>query len=143
MTGLLTGRDLTLDEQLPDEPVLVNGESAYLERAVTNLLSNAIKFTRDGGRISTRLSANGDGTCHLDVADTGVGIPDDEVQDVFRRFFRSTNVRADAIQGTGLGLSIVHSIVERHHGHIDVQSRQGEGTVFTITLPLAEPLRTG
>ena len=143
VTGLLTGRDLTLDEQLPDEPVLVNGESAYLERAVTNLLSNAIKFTRDGGRISTRLSANGDGTCHLDVADTGVGIPDDEVQDVFRRFFRSTNVRADAIQGTGLGLSIVHSIVERHHGHIDVQSRQGEGTVFTITLPLAEPLRTG
>ncbi|HET6167135.1 MAG TPA: ATP-binding protein [Marmoricola sp.] len=143
VTGLLTGRDLVLDDDLPDAPVVVNGESAYLERAVTNLLSNAIKFTRDGGRISTRLWSNGDGTCHLDVADTGVGIPDDEVQDVFRRFFRSSNVRADAIQGTGLGLSIVHSIVERHQGQIDVQSREGQGTIFTITLPLADAVRTG
>lgn len=143
VTGLLTGRDLSLEADLPEEPVVVNGESAYLERALTNLLSNAIKFTRDGGRISTRLWANGDGTCHLDVADTGVGIPEGEVQDVFRRFFRSSNVRADAIQGTGLGLSIVHSIVERHHGHIDVRSREGEGTTFTITLPLVDGFRTG
>jgi PAS domain S-box-containing protein len=137
VTGLLSSRSLDLDEDLPDRPVLVNGESVYLERAVTNLLSNAIKFTRDGGRIVTSLGANGDGTCHLSVTDTGVGIPDEEVQDVFQRFFRSSNVRADAIQGTGLGLSIVRSIVERHHGHIDVESRLGEGTTFTITLPLA------
>jgi signal transduction histidine kinase len=143
VTGLLSGRDLVLDADLPEAPVVVNGESAYLERAVTNLLSNAIKFTRDGGRISTRLWSNGDGSCHLDVTDTGVGIPEDEVQDVFRRFFRSSNVRADAIQGTGLGLSIVHSIVERHRGHIDVRSREGEGTTFTITLPVASPVRTG
>jgi PAS domain S-box-containing protein len=143
VTGLLSGRDLLLEAELPEEPVVVNGESAYLERAVSNLLSNAIKFTRDGGRISTRLWANGDGTCHLDVADTGVGIPEGEVQDVFRRFFRSSNVRADAIQGTGLGLSIVHSIVARHHGHIDVHSREGEGTTFTITLPLLDGFRTG
>jgi signal transduction histidine kinase len=116
---------------------VVLGESAYLERAVTNLLSNAIKFTRDGGLVTTCLEADGDGTCRLSVTDTGVGIPADEVKDVFQRFFRSSNVRADAIQGTGLGLSIVRSIVERHHGHIDVESRQGEGTTFTITLPLA------
>jgi PAS domain S-box-containing protein len=137
VTGLLSSRDLELRDDLPDRPVLVNGESAYLERAVTNLLSNAIKFTRDGGVITTRLVADDDeDSCRLSVSDTGVGIPQDEVHNVFQRFFRSSNVRADAIQGTGLGLSIVRSIVERHHGQIDVQSSQGEGTTFTVTLPL-------
>jgi PAS domain S-box-containing protein len=137
VTGLLSSRDLEVADDLPEHPVLVNGDSAYLERAVTNLLSNAIKFTRDGGRIVTRLSVDGDGSCDLSVSDTGVGIPEDEVQNVFLRFFRSSNVRADAIQGTGLGLSIVRSIVERHRGHIDVRSEEGKGTTFTITLPLS------
>jgi PAS domain S-box-containing protein len=143
VTGLLSSRDLDLRDDLPSEPVVVEGESVYLERAVTNLLSNAIKFTRDGGRITTRLTANGDGHCRLSVSDTGVGIPEDEIQDVFVRFFRSSNVRADAIQGTGLGLPIVRSIVERHHGHIDVHSNQGQGTTFTITLPLAVGVTPG
>jgi PAS domain S-box-containing protein len=143
VTGLLSSRDLDVRDDLPDHPVLVSGDSAYLERAVTNLLSNAIKFTRDGGRITTRVSVNGQGTCHLSVSDTGVGIPEDEVQNIFLRFFRSSNVRADAIQGTGLGLSIVRSIVERHRGHIDVHSAQGQGTTFTITLPLSAGLTPG
>ena len=137
VTGLLSSRDLDLRDDVPDRPVVVNGESAYLERAVTNLLSNAVKFTRDGGRITTSLVVGSNGSCELSVSDTGVGIPEAEVKDVFQRFFRSSNVRADAIQGTGLGLSIVRSIVERHHGEIDVRSVQGEGTTFTITLPLA------
>jgi PAS domain S-box-containing protein len=143
VTGLLSSRRLDVREELPDGPVLISGEAAYLERAVTNLLSNAIKFTRDGGTIVTTLSANGDGTCKLSVADSGVGIPENEVHNIFQRFFRSTNARSDAIQGTGLGLSIVRSIVERHDGQIDVRSRQGEGTVFTITLPLAARTRPG
>jgi signal transduction histidine kinase len=132
----LSNRRLQLDEELPDRPVVVNGEPIYLERALTNLLSNAIKFTRDGGRIVTGIAMDGNQTCRLSVSDTGVGIPEDEIQDVFRRFFRSSNVRADAIQGTGLGLSIVRSIVEQHHGQIDVHSNAGQGTTFTITLPL-------
>jgi PAS domain S-box-containing protein len=140
VTGLLASRDLRLTEDLPDRAILVKGESAYLERAVTNLLSNAIKFTHDGGRIVTTVVMDGDNTCTLSVSDTGVGIPEAEIQNVFRRFFRSSNVRADAIQGTGLGLSIVRSIVEQHHGHIDVHSNEGEGTTFTITLPVAAEL---
>lgn len=143
VTGLLSSRQLTLHHDMPDDPVPVFGDSAYLERAVTNLLSNAIKFTQDGGTIITRVRPDHDGTCTLSVADTGIGIPEAEVQDVFQRFFRSSNVRADAIQGTGLGLSIVRSIVERHHGHIDVHSSPGEGTTFTITLPLAPELSRG
>jgi PAS domain S-box-containing protein len=140
ITGLLSNRHLQVEEELPDRPVLVNGEAIYLERALTNLLSNAIKFTRDGGRIVTGIAMDGDQSCRLSVSDTGVGIPEDEIQDVFRRFFRSSNVRADAIQGTGLGLSIVRSIVEQHHGQIDVHSNSGEGTTFTITLPVVAEL---
>ncbi|HEY0902432.1 MAG TPA: ATP-binding protein [Marmoricola sp.] len=139
VTGLLSSRLLTLRTELPERPLMINGDSVYLERAVTNLLSNAIKFTHDGGSITTRLVED-DGMCRLSVSDTGIGIPQDEVQDVFLRFFRSSNVHADAIQGTGLGLSIVRSIVERHHGQIDVESDRGKGTTFTITLPVIRQL---
>lgn len=135
---LLAQRDLDLRPLLPDTPVMVSGEETYLERAVTNLLTNAIKFTPDGGSIRTEAGVAEDGlTCYLSVSDTGIGIPADELEDVFVRFFRSSNVRPDAIQGTGLGLAIVRSIVESHRGHIDVRSEPGAGTTFTVTLPTA------
>jgi PAS domain S-box-containing protein len=143
VAGLLANRDLVVRQEVPNQPVPVIGDAGYLERAVTNLLTNAIKFTRDGGEITTRLAVGADRTCQLSVYDTGIGIPAGEVEDVFQRFFRSSNVRADANQGTGLGLSIVRSIVERHRGHIDVKSIAGEGTTFIITLPLARDITPG
>jgi signal transduction histidine kinase len=143
VAGLLANRDLVVLQEVPDQPVLVIGDAGYLVRAVTYLLTYAIKFTRDGGEITTRLTVGVDRTCQLSVSDTGIGIPAGEVEDVFQRFFRSSNVRADAIQGTGLGLSIVRSIVERHRGHIDVKSIAGEGTTFIITLPLARDITPG
>jgi PAS domain S-box-containing protein len=140
---LLAQRDLQVHPELPPDPVRVVGDAGYLERAVTNLLTNAIKFTPDGGRIGTEVarieggSVEGPAECYIAVSDTGIGIPAGELEDVFVRFFRSSNVRADAIQGTGLGLSIVRSIVESHHGRIDVRSEPGAGSTFTITLPTA------
>lgn len=135
---LLAQRDLDLRPELPGDPVMVNGDPHYLERAVTNLLTNAIKFTPDGGSIRIRTGICEDGThCFLAVSDTGIGIPADELENVFIRFFRSSNVQPDAIQGTGLGLAIVRSIVESHRGQIDVQSEPGVGTTFTVTLPIA------
>jgi len=135
---LLAHRDLDLRPLMPDRPVMVSAEPNYLERAVTNLLTNAIKFTPDGGSIRTQAGISEDGlTCYLAVSDTGIGIPADELENVFVRFFRSRNVRPDAIQGTGLGLAIVRSIVESHRGEIDVQSEPGVGTTFTVTLPIA------
>lgn len=136
VTPLLAQRRLDLRPVLPDHPVVVTGDPTYLERAVTNLLTNAIKFTPDGGSIRTQVKVAEDGlTCSLAVSDTGIGIPADELEDVFVRFFRSSNVRPDAIQGTGLGLAIVRSIVESHDGRIDVESEPGVGTTFTVTLP--------
>jgi PAS domain S-box-containing protein len=134
---LLAQRDLALSSDLPAQTVLVQGDAGYLERAVTNLLTNAVKFTPDGGSITVTLRRETEAAlAHLSVSDTGIGIPADELADVFGRFYRSRNVQADAIQGTGLGLSIVSSIVESHRGTIDVHSEPGAGTTFTVALPL-------
>ncbi|MGO4256268.1 ATP-binding protein [Marmoricola sp. RAF53] len=135
---LLNHRDLEMQVDLPDDPVPVLGDVDYLERAVTNLLTNAVKFTQDGGSVTTTvLTDPANRRCSLSVADSGIGIPEEDLASVFQRFFRSRNVRADAIQGTGLGLSIVRSVVEAHHGSIEVHSQPGAGTTFTIHLPMA------
>ncbi|HEC04370.1 MAG TPA: HAMP domain-containing histidine kinase, partial [Phycisphaerales bacterium] len=69
------------------------------------------------------------------IADTGIGIPEDELPNVFDEFFRASNTRKSERDGTGLGLSIVKQIVDRHAGNISVESRQGQGTKFTVTIP--------
>jgi PAS domain S-box-containing protein len=132
----LTSRGLTLEVIVPDQPVPVVGDSVQLERALTNLLSNAIKFTESGGRVTVAVEARG-GEAYLSVTDTGIGIPLEEQERLFQRFFRSSTAQERAIQGTGLGLSIVNAIVSAHGGRIDVRSAHLEGTTFTIRLPLA------
>ena len=143
--AMLATRDLDVDYAQPDDEVMVNGDATHLERAVTNLLTNAVKFTPDGGRISVALAHDSTGrAATLSVADTGLGIPQVELDQVFEKFFRSSVVQEQAIQGSGLGLAIVKNIVESHDGRIDVSSEPGNGTTFTITLPLArnpQPLR--
>jgi len=136
---MLASRHLDLRLELPDHPVHVLGDPGHLERAVTNLLTNAVKFTPDGGRIDVTVTRNeAERTACIAVADTGLGIPKDELENVFAKFFRSTVVQEQAIQGTGLGLPIVKTIVANHDGHIDVTSRAGAGTTFTISLPMSE-----
>jgi signal transduction histidine kinase len=100
-----------------------------------NLLSNAVKFTPDQGRVMTRLWLE-DGEARLTVADSGIGIPQEEQDALFQKFFRSSTAQAMAIQGTGLGLSIVAGIVAAHGGRIGVDSRLGEGSTFSVRLPL-------
>ena len=99
-----------------------------------NLVSNAVKFTPSGG--SVILSArNGNGPITVEVTDTGIGIPQDEVGQVFSRFYRASSATNRAIPGTGLGLVIARAIVEGHGGTISLESTEGEGTRVTVTLP--------
>jgi PAS domain S-box-containing protein len=132
----LVGRRLDVVVSVAAEPVPVLGDRGQLERVLTNLLGNAIKFTEDGGRVEVTIAVR-DGEACLSVADTGVGIPEDEQSGLFERFFRSSTAQERAIQGTGLGLSIVAAIVAAHGGRIDVRSAHLEGTTFTVRLPLA------
>lgn len=138
VASLLATRDLDVGYSLPESPVLVSGDPHHLERAVTNLLTNGVKFTPDGGHVIVEVSEDpANDAAVLRVTDTGLGIPESDLDHVFGRFFRSVNVQERAIQGSGLGLSIVKTIVESHEGRIDVRSEPGTGTTFTITLPLA------
>jgi PAS domain S-box-containing protein len=132
---LLTGRDLVLDLVRPDEPLLVLGDRAQLERVLINLLSNAVKFTEEGGKIVCRLEQH-ETEAWLVVSDTGIGIPEDEQSGLFQKFFRSSTAQQRAIQGTGLGLSIVAAIVAAHGGRIGVDSAHLQGSTFTVRLPL-------
>ncbi|WP_309647991.1 ATP-binding protein [Nocardioides sp.] len=133
----LRGRDLTLELDLGADPVGVWGDQDQLERAVINLLSNAIKFTDDGGRVEVSLTHVGD-EARLRVGDTGMGIPLEEQDRLFSRFFRASSATAAAVPGTGLGLSIVHAIVEAHDGSIEVTSTPDVGTTFVVHLPTSQ-----
>ncbi|MFQ5574136.1 MAG: sensor histidine kinase [Terriglobia bacterium] len=115
----------------------VCGNEASLEKMLVSLLDNANKYTPEGGRIS--LEARPEGKCaRIEVRDTGVGIPETYLPHLFDRFFRVDQSRSKRrVPGFGLGLSIVRRIVQLHKGSINVQSTVGEGTTFTIKLPLA------
>jgi signal transduction histidine kinase len=103
-----------------------------------NLVSNALKFTPDGGSVEVRL-ARRNGSALLQVADTGMGISDEEQRHLFQRFFRTAEATRNAIQGTGLGLAITKAIAEGHGGTVSVESVEGRGTTFTVELPLDAP----
>ena len=131
------GRQLDLAFQACPDGVAVTGDPDQLDRMLANLLSNAVKFTPDGGRVSLGVDTE-PAWVHVSVTDTGIGIPPEDRDQLFQRFFRSRNVAELQIQGTGLGLSIVASIVESHGGTIEVDSTLGEGTTFTVHLPRAD-----
>jgi signal transduction histidine kinase len=102
---------------------------------VDNLLGNAVKYSPDGGRISVRLRPVG-GSAELTVSDTGIGVSDEEREQMFTRLYRSTRARDRAIPGTGLGLALSRAVVERHHGTIELASHDGPGTTILVRLPL-------
>jgi signal transduction histidine kinase/HAMP domain-containing protein len=126
------GVELTLEEEAA--PV-VRGDRDRLAQALDNLVSNAIKFTPAGGRVGVRLACEYDRAV-LEVADTGIGISQADLEQLFQRFFRTQRATSAAIPGVGLGLTIAQAIVHGHDGQISVQSSDGEGTTFRIELPL-------
>jgi two-component system, OmpR family, phosphate regulon sensor histidine kinase PhoR len=117
------------------EAVRLSANRCNMEEVLSNLIVNAIKYSPDGGR--TTLAAQADGEyLVIRVADTGIGIAEEDLPYLFTRFYRVKNEKTRFIQGTGLGLVLVKNIVESHQGRIEVISRFGEGTTFTVFLPL-------
>jgi PAS domain S-box-containing protein len=114
------------------------GDRERLDQLLDNLISNALKFTPPGGEVEVSLTAAADGVV-LCVRDSGIGIPDEEQEHLFERFYRASEATTRAISGAGLGLTIAKAIVEGHGGQIAVSSRAGAGTSMRATLP-ARPL---
>lgn len=111
----------------------VLGEPGLVRQVIVNLTENAIKFTQSGGVTISMRAENSH--AHLDVSDTGPGIPADALPHVFERFYRADPAHSRAVEGTGLGLAVVSSIVRAHGGEIAVTSTVGEGTTVSVTLP--------
>ena len=118
------------------DAVIVDGDAGWLERLLLNLLDNALKFTKANGRVVMRVSREGD-TARIEVQDTGIGLSSGNTQQVFERFFRADPARSSSTEGAGLGLSLVQWIAAQHRGAVTVQSRLGEGSTFTVMLPLS------
>ena len=119
-------------------------DTRKMEDVLYNLLVNAVKFTPSGGNIT--ISVSNDSQSHsshqafvrISVKDTGTGIPKDQLEHIFDRFFQADNVQDNAYKGTGIGLALTREIVHLHHGTIDVHSQQGKGTEFVVKLPLGK-----
>jgi PAS domain S-box-containing protein len=117
-----------------ETPITVLGDETALSQVIVNLIGNAIKFTPPGGSVKVRTILEGDGI-KISVADTGIGIPAEDLPLLFGRFFRGSNAIEKEIQGTGIGLFIVRSIVEKHDGTVHVTSELGSGSTFEVWLP--------
>jgi signal transduction histidine kinase len=117
------------------EPWWTNADQNYIRLVFTNLIDNAVKYTPDGGRV-TVASATGGSLAKITVADTGVGIKEEDLPNIFDRFFRVRGDMTRKVTGSGLGLSLVRSVIKAHNGYIDVASEPDEGSTFTVSLPL-------
>jgi PAS domain S-box-containing protein len=136
---LAEGKGVTLTLASSPLPLLA-GDRIRLAQLLDNLVSNGIKFTPSGGRVDVRVRGE-QGNAVVEIRDTGMGIPVDEQEHLFDRFFRTSKATEQAIPGTGLGLAISKAIVHAHGGQIAVASDEGEGTSFRVALPIrqAEP----
>ncbi|MDE1547734.1 two-component system histidine kinase PnpS [Jeotgalibaca caeni] len=116
------------------EPVIVEGERSRIEQVLNNLIFNAVNYTDKGGKVSVMLEQTSEEAV-IHVVDTGIGIPEGDINRIFERFYRVDKARSRNSGGTGLGLSIVRNLVENMNGSISVKSTLGLGSTFTVKLP--------
>lgn len=134
--ALLESMELTLAEDIA-AGARVEGDADRLTQAFGNLLANAARYTPAGGTVTVTLRAEA-GEAVVEVGDTGIGIPEEERERVFSRFWRSEAARERSKSGFGIGLAVVREIAERHGGSVAFRPNEGPGTTFTVRLPLAE-----
>lgn len=148
LTAVIQEMDLAHDEtavaknqqielHLPDKPVSVIIDKNMIEVILGNILNNAVKFTPQNGRIQLTLQKKGR-EAWISIEDTGIGIPEDQLERIFSRFYQIESPLVREHEGLGLGLSIAKDLVELNHGRIWAESEPGQGSQFTLALPLAE-----
>jgi len=127
-------KSITIEKKLPDVFPSIMADKELLKAAIINVLGNAVKYTPEGGKITFSIFEQ-DNTIVIEIVDTGYGLAPEDIPRVFDKFYRSNNPLVTEQSGSGLGLAIAAEIVHLHNGEIDVQSKLGEGSRFTIKIP--------
>jgi two-component Ni(II)/redox sensor kinase NrsS len=141
LAELAAATEVSLHQHVPETEIYVAARESQLYRLLENLIANAIQYTPAGGDVTVSLAGQ-DRTAIVSVRDTGIGIPPEEQQQIFERFYRVHSDRSRKTGGTGLGLAIAQAIAHRHHGQITVTSQVGQGSVFQVCLPSSVPVQT-
>jgi PAS domain S-box-containing protein len=134
-------KNVTVTTQYETDDLMIRADRTKMGQVLTNLLTNAVKFNHEGGRITIAARRGDRGFIEVDIADTGIGIPTEEQEKIFERFYQVDSSASRRYEGTGIGLSIVRDILRLHGCAIRVASEPGKGSVFTFTLPLAREAR--
>ena len=134
---LADGKALSFTVRMPDEPVWVRADAFAMDRLFSILVDNAVKYTPSGGRCEIILTRQHQ-VAHIEVKDTGIGIPESELETIFERFRRTDRSRSRETRGAGLGLAIARWIAQVHGGSITAESTLGAGSIFHIRLPVVE-----
>lgn len=135
------GRNKVSLEILQGSCVYVHADRRMMEELLINLIDNAIKYNKPGGCVKVAFAEDGDYAL-IKVSDTGVGIPKEDIPRVFERFYRVDKSRSKKTGGTGLGLAIVKHIAEVHNGSVSIESKEGEGSTFTVRIPQSKKILT-
>lgn len=133
---------LRFDDKTTEHECMAEMDGDLIREAVTNIMSNAMRYTPAGGWVVVGIKRTRD-EAHIFVSDTGIGIAKEDIPRVFARFWRSDASRGRVSGGLGIGLALTKEIIDKHHGHIAVESTLGKGTTFTLSIPLVQPIEEG
>jgi signal transduction histidine kinase len=129
-------KELRVSCEIAEDAPFAEGDIAMIERVLENLIENAIKFSNQGGALTICVAPR-EGSLEVKVVDTGIGIAEDELPNLFQRFYCVDKSRSDRVKSSGLGLAIAHRILQLHGSNIRVQSQPGKGSCFFFSLPIA------
>ena len=138
MTKQAKTKSIVIKPDLPFSLPKILADEARISQVLINLLDNAIKYTKDGGAVTVSAHPK-DKYVQIDISDTGIGIPEEDIARIFERFYRVDKARSRELGGTGLGLSIVKHIVQAHAGEVWVKSAVGQGSTFSFIIPKVNP----
>ncbi len=130
-------KKITLEFNFSEDEIIAYIDKDKIEKIITNVFSNALKFTPEGGCVNVKVCKNGN-TVEISISDNGVGIPKEQLNKIFDRFYQADNRLSKEYEGTGIGLALTKELMELHKGKILVESEEGKGTTFTISIPLGK-----
>jgi signal transduction histidine kinase len=134
--GLLINKPVEMLTEVADDVSVIEADRVRLSQILNNLIGNAIKFTEDGSITLRAYNADESGWVCLEVEDTGMGMDEDGLKEIFERYRQVDDSLTRRAKGTGLGLSITRHLVQMHGGVVDVRSELGKGSAFTVRLPI-------